>query len=88
MTLIAERIHIDGREEDAIGAADHKVHPAADLVGKAQARSKVVFVRVNQAPGHSELASDKSERRSILEDQIAVGIRDIGQGRGIFVAHA
>src|SRR5437899_12914163 len=56
VALIAPGVPVDGGKEDAIGAVKNK---AVDLVSKADARSKIVLIRIEKSTGIIVLAADE-----------------------------
>ena len=74
VALIAERVHVHRREEDAEGAARHKTTGATHHVSEPQARCEVEVVRVNETARHAQLPADKGKGPPVLEHQIAVRI--------------
>ncbi len=53
VTLVAEGVHIDRREEDAVSTAHHKPQTSANLVRKTHAGRKVVLVGIDQPTRHA-----------------------------------
>src|SRR6266852_6117843 len=76
MLLVAPGIQINGREENSVGAVENYAS-VSKVMGNAEARSEIVFVRVHESVWISILAADEDLWSAALEREVCVGVRDV-----------
>ena len=87
VALVAPSVEVHGREENAVCRVEHDAH-IAEMVRDPEARSKIVLVRIHQAVRESVLSADKNMGRTVLKDDVGVGVTDVVQRARIFIAQA
>ena len=85
VALVAPGVHVNGRVEDAEGPVEHKPQ-ARDVLRDAEARGEVKLVRVHESGGKPLLSADEDEWTPVLEDEVRVGVADVGERTHVLVA--
>src|SRR5437879_2688649 len=87
VALIAPGIQVHRGKENAVRAVENESQ-IREIAGNAEARSEVVPVRIEQPVGIAVLSANENLGRAALESKVRVGIGDVVQRPGVFVAQA
>src|SRR5437660_230403 len=87
VALIAPGIQVHRGKENAVRAVENESQ-VREIAGNAEARSEVVLVRIEQPVGIAVLSANENLGRAALESKVRVGIGDVVQRPGVFVAQA
>src|SRR5215472_2961543 len=87
VALVAPGIQVHRGEENAVGGMKNDAR-ARKVVRNAEARCKVVLVRIEQAVWIAVLSADENLKVAALEGEVGVRVGDVVQRPRVFVAHA
>src|SRR5581483_10053369 len=85
--LVAPRVHIYRRVEDAVSGA-HDEAPGRNVLRDAEPRGEVEFSRVHQTFGVAELAADEDRGLAILESKVAVSVAEVAERAHVFITES